>query len=105
MAIWIIIISVGIATYLLRLSSIPLMGRIDVPPSWQRVLRFVPVTVLPAMIAQELVLHSGMPDLSLHNARLLAGLFAVFVAWRTKNVILTIVSGMGVLLIVQAVMG
>ncbi|MBF8282806.1 MAG: Branched-chain amino acid transport, partial [Anaerolineales bacterium] len=46
----------------------------------------------------------GALDLSLGNARLLAGGLAMLVAWRTKNVLLTIAVGMGALWILQAIL-
>jgi branched-subunit amino acid transport protein len=64
-------------------------------------LRFVPPAVLSAIVLPELVMPSGSLDLSLHNLRLLAGCVAMLVAWRTKNVLGTIVVGIGVLLLLQ----
>ncbi|MGB4315095.1 MAG: AzlD domain-containing protein [bacterium] len=37
-------------------------------------------------------------DLSLNNSYLLAGIVAAFTAYKTKNVLLTIVLGMGVII-------
>ena len=39
------------------------------------------------------------------NPRLLAGIIAALVAWRTRNTMLTILAGMAALWIVQALMG
>ncbi len=91
----------GLITYLTRLSFIALFGKITVPPLVQRALRFVPPAVLSAIIFPELLLHSGKLDFSLGNARLLAGLVAAVVAWRTRNALLTIVAGMAALILLQ----
>jgi branched-subunit amino acid transport protein len=99
---WLIIVVVGIATYAIRVSGIALLAGRTIPTGIQRALRFVPMTVLPAMIAQEVILVAGTPDISLSNERLLAGLVAAAVAWRTKNVLVTIVVGMGSMLLLQA---
>ena len=70
------------------------------PKKWQAPhvfregLRFVPIAVLTAIIVPELVMSSGTLNLSPLNPRLLAGLAAIFVAWKTKNTVLTIVIGM-----------
>jgi branched-subunit amino acid transport protein len=50
-------------------------------------------------------LNDGVLNLSPGNARLLSGLLAIFIAWRTKNVTLTIVVGMLALWILQALIG
>jgi branched-subunit amino acid transport protein len=103
MSIWGVMIALGALTFLTRLSFIALAGRWDMPPLFSRALRFVPVAILTAIVVPELVLHTGTLDVSLTNARLLAGLIAIFVAWRTKNTVLTIVIGMATFWVLQAI--
>lgn len=99
MTVWITILLVGLGTYATRLSFILLFGRREIPAIVRRALRFVPPAVLTAIIFPELLLPKGQIDLSLDNERLLAGIVAALVAWRSKNVLLTIVAGMAVLLL------
>lgn len=100
---WATIIIVGLLTLAIRLSFMMFTGKLQVSSLEQQALRFVPVAVLSALIAPALFLPNGSLDVSLHNARLIAGLVAILVAWRTKNVLLTIFSGMACLLILQMV--
>jgi branched-subunit amino acid transport protein len=102
MLFWLTIIIVGVLTYALRVSFIAFYGKITIPPTVQRALSFVPVTVLPAIIAQQLLVRDGAWFVSAHNPRLLAGVVAVVVAWRTRNVLLTIAIGMLSLWLFQA---
>jgi branched-subunit amino acid transport protein len=46
---------------------------------------------------------AGPVDISLQNFRLLAGLLAILVAWRSRNILLTILIGMAALLLLQAI--
>lgn len=101
-ALWLTILGMGLITYAIRLSMIILLGRIEVTPTLQRALRLVPPAVLSAIILPELLRPGGEFDISLGNARLLAGLIAAVVAWRTKNALLTIGIGMGTLWALQA---
>jgi branched-subunit amino acid transport protein len=79
-----------------------LLGRFEIPETMRRALRFVPPAVLSAIVFPELMIRSsGQIDLSLTNFRLLAGIVAVLVAWRTKNTLLTILAGMVALLLLQ----
>jgi branched-subunit amino acid transport protein len=103
MNVWLLLICMGIVTYTIRLSLIVLIGRVDVPPLIQRALRFVPPAVLSAIILPELLRPGGTLDLSFGNVRLLAGVLAAGVAWRTKNVLLTIGVGMVALWVLQVV--
>src|SRR5512145_1704007 len=97
--IWITLFLAGLLTFLTRLSFIALWGR-WAPPEWlRRSLRFVPPAVLTAIIFPELLIREGA--FTPFNPRLLAGVVAVFVAWRTKNIVWTIVVGMGILLLLQ----
>jgi len=94
MTTWIIILCMGLVTYAIRLTPIALLGRIELPPLVQRGLRFVPPAVLSAIIGPELLRPNSVLDISLGNVRLLAGIVAALVAWRTRNVLLTIAIGM-----------
>jgi branched-subunit amino acid transport protein len=103
MNVWLLLIGMGLVTYAIRLSLIVLIGRVDVPPLIQRALRFVPPAVLSAIIFPELLRPGGTLDLSFGNVRLLAGILAALVAWRTRNVLLTIGVGMVALWVLQVV--
>ena len=94
MNIWLTMLLAGLVTFLIRLSFIRIIGHRSIPPLLQRALRLVPPAVLTAIIFPEVFLTSGQLDLSFGNARLLAGLLATLVAWRTRNALLTIVVGM-----------
>jgi branched-subunit amino acid transport protein len=94
----------GVGTFLVRLSFIALLGRVEVPPVAVRALRFVPPAVLSAIILPEVVLRGGALDLRPSNARLAAATAAVLVAWRSRNVLLTIAVGMAALWGWQAIL-
>jgi len=102
MTLWLTIIVIGLLTYAIRLSFILFFSRIDIPALLQRALRFVPMAVLSAIVFPALFLPKGTLALSYSNARLIAGIVAVIIAWRTKNVLVTLVVGMGTLYLVQA---
>ena len=103
MNIWLIIIITGVITYGIRLSFIILFKHKDIPPTLQRWLKYVPPAVFAAIIFPEIFVYNGSVDISPGNPRLVAGLIAALVAWRTKNVLLTILIGMATLLLVQVI--
>ena len=94
-------ISVGFLTLGIRLSFILLADYWQPPELIERSLRFVPIAVLAAIITPELIMHQGHINFSFTNLRLLAGLVAILVAWKTKNIVWTIIAGMGLLLGLQ----
>ena len=99
MNIWLIFLLGGLLTFGMRFIFIYLLGRFEVPDTMRRALRFVPPAVLSAIVVPELLIRSGQIDVSWMNFRLLAGVAAVLVAWKTKNTLLTILGGMAVLLL------
>ncbi len=101
---WLVLLAGGLLTYATRLSFILIMGRMEVPVWLRRSLRFVPPAVLSAIIFPELFLHTGSLDLSSNNHRLLAGILAILVAYRTRNILLTIIAGMMALLFMQVLL-
>ncbi len=103
MNLWLIIIGMGLVTFGTRLTPIVLLGRFEIPLIVQRALRFVPPAVLTAIIVPELLYRNNQLDLSLNNVRLLAGLIAIAVAWRTRNALITIGTGMIALWVLSAI--
>ncbi len=89
---WLILIGGGLLTFGIRLSFIAAFGRWQPPKLLTRALRYVPPAVLSAIILPEMLMKDG--QVSAFNPRLVAGLLAMGVAWRTKNTFLTIVVGM-----------
>ena len=92
---------IGAITYAIRLSCIGLLGQRDMPALLLKALHFVPIAVLPAIILPQLFLRNNMLALSIQNPRWIAGILAAIVAWRTRNVLLTIAVGMVALWVLE----
>lgn len=100
---WFAVAGAGVITFALRLSFIALLGRIELPLLLSRALRFVPAAVFTAVVVPLLFYVDGAVEVSLGNERLLAGLAAVLISWRTRSVPLTLVDGMATLWVLQAI--
>ncbi len=90
-----LIIGMMLVTFLVRYPVLAVLGRIRLPERILRGLRFVPVAVLSAIIAPELLIRDSVSALTLANAYLIGGLVALLVAWRWSNLLVTILAGMG----------
>ncbi|MGB0497741.1 MAG: AzlD domain-containing protein [Rubricella sp.] len=101
--IWIVIVAMGIGTFALRYSFLGLMGGRQFPGWAMRLLRYVPVAVMPGLVAP-LVLFpeatGGEPD----AARLGAAAAAVIVGAATRNVLGAIVAGLVTLYALLAIL-
>lgn len=99
--VWTIVFAMGVGTFALRFSFLGLSERLgDVPPVVERGLELVPAAVLAALVLPALVVVDGSLTVA-GNDRLLAGALAAAVAWRTENILATIVAGVGALLALQ----
>lgn len=96
---WAATLGLGLLTFLIRYSFLGLFAGAAPSPMAMRVLRFVPVTVLPAMIGP-MVLgpNANEPD------KVIAAMVAVMVGIWLRRLLLTILCGMGALLLIRFVL-
>jgi branched-subunit amino acid transport protein len=91
--IWIVIVSLGIGTYLIRFSFLGIIGGRDLPEWCLRHLRYVAVAVMPALITPLVIwpdATGGEPD----PARLIAALAAFLIGIKFNSVIGAVIAGM-----------
>jgi branched-subunit amino acid transport protein len=100
--IWPVIVISGVGTYAMRASVLAVAHRLaTVPPGLSRVLRQIPPAALAAIVLPALLRPEGRLDLV--QPQLLAGAVAALVAWRTRNVGVTVIVGMILLAALQHV--
>ena len=104
MTIWLIMLALAVGTFLIRISFIMLLSNREVHPLITRALRFVPAAVLSALVVPQILTRANSLRISPSNPQLIAGVVAGVIAWRTKNVLMTILAGMIVLWALQAFM-
>ena len=101
--VWLLISLMAAGTLALRVSFLGIAGRTGrIPDPVRRVLRFIPAAVLAALVVPALLRPDGAFDVTFGNHRLLAGIAASVVAWRTRNVFATIAAGMVILWLLDA---
>jgi branched-subunit amino acid transport protein len=83
-----------LVTFGVRYPPLAIVGKLDLPENVIRALRYVPVAVLTAITVPAILMPQGSIDVGLSNAYFYAGIFAIVVSWRTKNLLFTIVLGM-----------
>ncbi|EBA12054.1 AzlD domain-containing protein [Roseobacter sp. CCS2] len=90
--IWMIIVIMGMGTFLIRFSFLGLIGDRQMPTFVLRLLRYTPVAVLPGMVAP-LVIWPMATDGQFDPIRLLAALATVLIGVWTRNVLWAILGG------------
>jgi branched-subunit amino acid transport protein len=91
----------GVGTYAMRASFLVFAHRLtDVPPSVQRLLRQIPPAALASIVVPALLRPHG--EIEVWQPRLLAGLVAGLIAWKTRNIALTLAVGIGLVMLIDA---
>jgi branched-subunit amino acid transport protein len=100
--IWSTICLVALSTVICR-SFFWLLGhRVTIPPRVQEMLRFAPACALAAVIVPDLVLGpGGQLALAPSNPKLVAGIAALIFFLLRRNMLQTIIFGMGVLTLLR----
>jgi branched-subunit amino acid transport protein len=80
----------ALVTYFTRFSMIAMLGR-EIPPILRRWLRYVPPAVLAALVAPAVFAPQGRLEIGLPVLAVSIGALA---AWKTRNVFLTILTGL-----------
>lgn len=102
--IWLTILFLALGTYLLRFSFIGLIGARRLPGWVMRHLRYVPVAVMPGLIAP-LIVWPAATGGHLDPARLSAAAVALFIGAYFKSVIGSIIGGMATLYVALYLLG
>ena len=93
-----IFFGMALVTFFTRFAMIAALGR-ELPPLVRRWLRYVPAAVLAALVAPAALTVNGRLQLGTNVWAMLAGLL---VAWRTRNVLWTILGGMAAFWLLRA---
>lgn len=102
---FLLIVGMAVITYAIRSAVFVLGDRLTFPPIVRTALRFVPVTVLTAIIVPMVIApHGGGAELTWRNAYLIAALAALGVCVMTRKPLLTIVLALAVFFFWQLVM-
>lgn len=100
---WIVTFGLAAATYAIRLSFLALSQKKPFSARTKRLLDFVPVTVLPALIAP-LIFFPDAAGGALDPPRVIAAAAALAIGFISRNVLVVIGAGMAVLLGLQTLM-
>ncbi len=88
------LIGMALVTYLPRLLPAWFLRNKKLPPFLVAWLRYVPIAVLSALLLPALLIQDNGLNLSPFNLYLWAAIPAVWIAWRTKSMFGTVITGM-----------
>ncbi len=100
---FLLIAGMALVTFAIRYPALGLSGRITLAPRFLQLLRYVPPTVLTAIVVPAVLMPQDALWLDLTNARLVGAIAAIAVGFWRKNLLLTIVVGMVTFLVWQQI--
>lgn len=83
----------ALVTYIPRFTPLFLLSKKDLPKLFVKWLKYIPVAVLSALLAPLILIRENHLDFSVHNSFLLAAIPCFIVAAISKNIFLTILTG------------
>jgi len=87
-------------TFIVRFSFIGIAGRLHMNDRVRKTLRFVPVTVLPAIITVQILDMNAHMQFDLHNPKVIAAIICTLVSFRF-GLIWVVISGVGSLILLN----
>jgi branched-subunit amino acid transport protein len=99
--IFVTIVGMTLVTYLPRLLPVMLMSSRALPRLLEVWLSYVPSAVLTALVAPSLLVDQEQISLNSGNVFLWASIPTVIIAWKTKNLFLSVFSGMAIVAVVR----
>ncbi len=92
--VWLLMVAAGVGSFAIRYSFVGLLSKGEVPRWAVNLLRHVPAAALTALVITSMLPHGTESPGGVDSLRVVAVLLAGLVAWRTRSMLATIVSGM-----------
>ncbi len=99
--IWAVIIGMGVANFLLRFVPIAVVSRMELPAPVMRWLSFVPVSVMGALVAGEVLRPGGQWTNPLASPSVYAAAVTALVFHRTRSFLGATLAGMASFVAIQ----
>ncbi|HYG58247.1 MAG TPA: AzlD domain-containing protein [Symbiobacteriaceae bacterium] len=97
-------VGMALVTYIPRVLPLAVLSRFELPALVRRWLSFVPVSVLSALLAKELLVRDSGLALSLSNLYLIAAVPTFAVAIWSRSLMGTVVTGIASIAVLRLVM-
>lgn len=93
----------GIVTYVPRMLPATVLSRKEIPHFFVKFLNYIPAAVLSALLLPGVLIVDDKLSLRLSNPLFVAALFTFPLAYWKKNMFLTVLVGMGIILLLNRI--
>lgn len=98
---WETISFLAIGTISIRGCFIFLSSKISISPRTREIFTYIPAAILPALLMPMVFFHKGNNEILQGKERFIVLIFAIFICIKTKNMLLTVFFGLGLLFLIN----
>ncbi|MFC8689517.1 AzlD domain-containing protein [Brevibacillus porteri] len=91
--VFLIILGAAFVTFIPRVVPLMVLSRFELPEWGMRWLNYVPISVIAALIGQEIFMHDGKISSFTNNIELLAAIPTFLIAIKTRSLLGTVLGG------------
>lgn len=95
------IVGTALVTFIPRILPLMVLSRFQLPEWATRWLSYVPISVMAALVAQEIFKNGEKVSLSINNVELLAAIPTFFIAIKTRSLLVTVLAGIIVVMVLR----
>ncbi|WP_102347791.1 AzlD domain-containing protein [Bacillus sp. Marseille-P3661] len=99
--IFLIILGTAIVTFIPRVLPLMVLSRFELPEWGTRWLSFIPISVMAALVGQEILMDGTNVSLSFRNLELLAAIPTFLIAIKTRSLLATVLAGIISLMVLR----
>lgn len=93
MKIWILIIGMGIVTYLPRMMPLLIFSKKNIPPWLESWFKFIPVGIFSALVFPNIFIRNQMFSMTINNIELISSILVFAIAFKTRSLGLSVIVG------------
>jgi len=100
-----LIIGIAALTFFTRFAFAVILKKDKISEKWSKWMVYVPIAVFTTIIVPALVAPKEEIDFSIQNEYLIAGIVALLIAYKTKNLAGTVILGISIILLLRFLLG
>ncbi|BAH41961.1 hypothetical protein BBR47_09840 [Brevibacillus brevis NBRC 100599] len=99
--VFLIIVGTAIVTFIPRVLPLMVLSRFQLPEWATKWLSYVPISVMAALVAQEIFKNGENISFSTNHVELLAAIPTFFIAIKTRSLLVTVLAGIIVVMVLR----
>lgn len=101
--VFLIILGAALVTFIPRVAPLMILSRFELPEWGMRWLNYVPISVMAALIGQEILMNDGKITSLFNNVELLAAIPTFLIAIKTRSLLGTVLGGIASVMILRMI--